>query len=304
MAERLWRVDVHALPWPMVEFYEGRGSSVTLYGWTDPLTGQRLLFKQYDKAAVRSVDWAVLRDIVFWTSGLPPPVARRLLPQLAVPSQLVFDADVLVGVVLRQAPAEFLSTDDHHSPREIQELGWRHERAQALGVRYFEPPHKLCLLGRLLLLICDLHEWGVVVGDLHPGNVLVTDDPRRPGVLLLDCDSWRLHGHYASRAKPARDPFPDPSRHYTQRADLYQAGLISVRCLMEYLAANDLDEHRFRKFMTSRQIRFLRSLLDPNVEVDRREVRRVAERWQARILPGGGMMNETSVGGREPWTSR
>jgi hypothetical protein len=146
----------------------------------------------------------------------------------------------------------------------------------------------------------------------------VTDDPRRPGLLLLDCDSWTLRGRHAFETKLAKYPFPgsgtqnptpdphphDTEPHYTQRADLYRAGLIAQRCLMENLAGNDLDEHRLRRFMTGRQVQFLRSLLDPAVKIDRQEVRNVGQDWVELVRPDGRMFKVTTVGGLERWTPR
>ncbi|MFD0468781.1 hypothetical protein ACFQ0B_11030 [Nonomuraea thailandensis] len=114
----------------------------------------------------------------------------------------------VTGILIRPAPEEmFAELRDRRVPRHLDELTRSPERVNALrehyGTRYYEPPYKLAVLGRLLSTVQWLHEQGYVVGDLQLRNAVFTIDPA-PAVYLLDCDSCLPVG--GRGALPEADP--------------------------------------------------------------------------------------------------
>ena len=81
-------------------------------------------------------------------------------------------------MVMEEAPSNFLQPIPGKSgrrARHAEALGRKYQEDMKPGTNYFPPPHKLALLGVLLERLIWLHDQHLVIGDLQPSNILVTD---------------------------------------------------------------------------------------------------------------------------------
>jgi hypothetical protein len=304
MSER-WRVERRELRLLRSDIHPHGGSSLGLH-LVDDGTGRQRLFKVYTPEVSSDVDDEAMEALLQWPASLSPQVRRVMLPQLAFPEAVVVDGSQVLGVLMSEASSRFTRVNRRNQRigRFIDQLSNTPAMASTVGATYFEPPHRLALLGSLLRLLADLHLHGVVVGDLQPQNILVTDDPREPAVLLLDCDALWIRGRHTLANLPLqaqRYMCPYAPWPLTEESDTYKAGLVAVRCLKDNESARPFDENHFRRFLPGWQVERLAAMIRPGRRVHREGLRELGAAWRARVGPGGELYNETDVGGVEPW---
>jgi hypothetical protein len=288
------------------QVYEGRGSSKALHRVVDS-TGRFGLYKEYKDDVVAELDAEALINLVTWPSTLDPQQRERLLPHLAHPFAIVTAARGRVaGVVMPEAPGHFFYRDRRGKvrPRTIDTLSTPRRMARTNHSLFFEPPHRLALLGRLLLLICELHDSGVVVGDLQPQNILVTGDPMAPAVMLLDCDSFWLQGRHAFGEPTDPETWRSPwmEKAFTGQTDLFKLALLVTRCMQE----DNRDWYPKRdvlaQYMPAHQVDRLEALLAQDAAVSAQQLRSLAGNWRTRVGSNGAMYNSTDTYLHAPWT--
>ncbi|NJP94084.1 hypothetical protein HCN51_32400 [Nonomuraea sp. FMUSA5-5] len=276
----------------------------------------RLLFKRYDEETLAGLDEDALLAMVRWRRELPrqdrAALDRRCAwPVAAVRSSTGSDAAPhgdgrIVGILIRPAPEQmFVGLRDRMVPRHLDELTRSPDRVEALreqyGTRYYEPPYKLAVLGRLLSTVQWLHERGYVVGDLQLRNAVFTIDPA-PAVYLLDCDSCVPAG--GRGALPEADPeqwkLPREGA-FTPESDYYKLAWALVRCLQESAETWTLDEAALARVLPSRHITLIKQCLDgPPESVDTARWRAAGESWRWLVTPGR-IYVETDANLREAW---
>jgi hypothetical protein len=265
----------------------------------------RFLFKRYDEETLAGLDKDALLAMVRWRRALPLQDRASLDRRCAWPVAVVW-ADGVTGILIRPAPERmFTESRDRLVPRHLDELTRSPERVSALreqyGTRYYEPPYKLAVLGRLLSTVQWLHERGYVVGDLQPRNAVFSVDPV-PEVFLLDCDSCVPIG--GRGALPEADPeqWKLPAEAgFSPESDYYKFAWAVVRCLQESAEAWSLDEEALTRVLPTRHLRLIRQCLDGAREpVDTARWRAAGESWRWLVTPEH-IYVETDSNLREAW---
>ncbi|WP_043619863.1 hypothetical protein [Nonomuraea candida] len=267
----------------------------------------RFLCKRYDQETLAGLDEDALLAMVRWRRDLPGQDRRTLDRRCAWPIAAVRgEGGRVVGILVRPAPERmFAGLRDRLTPRHLDELTRSPERVRALkehyDTRYYEPPYKLAVLGRLLATMQWLHEHGYVVGDLQLRNAVFTVDPA-PAVYLLDCDSCLPAG--GRGALPEADPeqwkLPREGA-FTPESDYYKFAWAVVRCLQESAEAWTVDEAALARVLPARHRRLIRQCLDGAPEsVDVERWRAAGESWRWLVTPER-IYVETDSNLREAW---
>ncbi|MEV0997090.1 hypothetical protein [Nonomuraea sp. NPDC050202] len=265
----------------------------------------RFLFKRYDEETLAGLDEDALLAMVRWRRELPRQDRAALDRRCAWPIAAV-GRDRITGILIRPAPEQmFVELRDRRVPRHLDELTRSPERVDALrdhyGTRYYEPPYKLAVLGRLLSTVQWLHEQGYVVGDLQLRNAVFTIDPA-PAVYLLDCDSCLPVG--GRGALPEADPeqwkLPREGA-FTPESDYYKFAWAVVRCLQESAETWSLDETALARVLPSRHRRLIEQCVDgAPASVDVERWRAAGESWRWLVTPER-IYVETDSNLREAW---
>ncbi|WP_433293012.1 hypothetical protein ACQP2F_29545 [Actinoplanes sp. CA-030573] len=135
--------------------------------------GEPYLFKRYHDELRDAVRPDELRKMLAWHRDRPAGDRAWLNVGAAWVRHLVWDGDRLAGLLLPQAPREFIAG---RQPRTLDTLAGD----QPVAV-------KRNAFGHLIAAVAWFHERGVVINDLHAYNVLVR--AAGDGVYLVDCDS-------------------------------------------------------------------------------------------------------------------
>ncbi len=285
--------------------YEGRGSSQALHRVVDQ-SGRSGLWKEYKEDVARAIDAELLTRLVQWPDTLTDRERERMLPHLAQPWAVVMQGDRVAGVVMPEAPQTFFYRDRRGRvrPRTIDTLSNSRRSSGQTSSPFFEPPHRLALLGRLLILVSELHDAGVVVGDLQPQNILVSADPLHPAVMVLDCDSFWLDGRHAfgSVTDPETWRSPWMGSSFTNQTDLFKLALLVTRCLQEDNRDWYPKREVLTQFMPTHQVERLEGLLAKEVTVSAQQLRGLAGNWRARVGSNGTMYNSTDQYLHAPWS--
>ncbi|WP_433593161.1 hypothetical protein [Nocardia sp. CA-145437] len=288
----------------------GEGGAAEIWRCTVP-DRDRMVFKRFRDEARADLDGDRLRQLVAWPRRLAAEDRERLLARCAWPSAVVTDGAEVVGVVLPEAPALYF----HHAgsgwkPRHFTRLAVPEQVAHRRGFEYYDFPHKLARLGRLLGDLDFLHDNGIVIGDLQPNNILVTSAvPAGQTVVtqnyFLDCDSFLIDGR---SAMPNLDPLPwrPPYTNddgFTATTDLFKFALLAIRCLAEDLAADRIDYQRFGQLVPVSDFGTLDALLtSPTPALTSADLRSLARAWQSVVRPDGGMFRRTDAVLLERWS--
>jgi hypothetical protein len=92
----------------------------------------------------------------------------------AWPQAAVTHGDTVIGVLMSEAPAKFfLRRNDKLEPCHFSNIAVTKERAAKINRPYYDFPHKVARFGHLLEALQLVHSYKIVVGDLHPGNILI-----------------------------------------------------------------------------------------------------------------------------------
>lgn len=270
------------------DVYRGRGSSVTLH--RVGLGSQTLLYKVYKPDF--SITRAPLEELVRWRLDLPTADRDYLDASSAFPSHIVTNDTGIAGICMQEAPSSFFFQQlrrDVMQARSLDYLSNTPAHAQTVGDSYFEPPHKMAILGDLLSFILWLHSRDVVIGDLNAENVLVSDKPGPGKFIALDCDSLWIAGR---SAMPKHEPPPmrcpwGPEDRFTEETDLYKFALLSVRCLQEDNAEDRPNHSYLAKIMPSDESHCLLSLLDREAWPSLSRIQALSRTWSRRMAPDG-----------------
>jgi hypothetical protein len=270
------------------DVYHGRGSSKTLH--RVGLGSQTLLYKVYrpDFPIGRSELEAVVR----WRMDLPAADREYLDARSAFPRHIITDGVAITGICMQEAPDPFFFTPTNGSMRRSRTLDYLSitpSHALTVGDTYFQPPHKLAVLGDILELILWLHTRDVVVGDLNAENILVSAAPGEVKFIALDCDSLWVAGRSAMpKHQPPTMRCPwEPGDTFNRATDLYKFSLLSVRCLQEENAEPEPDRDYLGKIMPSDEVDCLLSLLDPQSSASVARLQALSRTWNRRMAPNG-----------------
>lgn len=286
------------------QLYAGRGSSKALHRVTDPM-GRVGLWKEYKDEVSDTLDPDTLLRLVEWPSTLPPSRREAVEARMAFPWAVVRGGSRTIGVVMPEAGPQFFYYDrrQRSRPRTIDALSISRARAVAEEKQYFESPHKLALLGRVLALLADLQELDVVIGDLQPQNILVSADRLQPAIMLLDCDSLWLHGEQAFSEALDPDLWRSPFMHggFTAQTDLFKLALLVTRCLQEDNRIWGPDEHLLAAMMPVHQRALLTGLLEGDSRFNAAQLRVIARNWTARVTSEGKFLVTNDACAIGPW---
>lgn len=228
-------VSLHDLDLAPSGYAEG-ATSQSIHRVRNTLLWRGMLFKKYRDDVVSNaddLDVSALEARLQWMRELHPIQREYLLSICAFPQEIVYEDGDVVGFLMREARSVFLFEGGTNRPRHISELGRRAELSKP-DLPYFEPPHKLALLGQVLKQLVWLHEQGLVVGDLQPQNILVTESRSYRRVYFVDCDSFILNGVSVVRRREPDSWAVDASDgRYTRETDFAKFVLLTDRCLSE-----------------------------------------------------------------------
>ncbi|MEU1207490.1 hypothetical protein [Nocardia sp. NPDC005825] len=288
----------------------GEGGAAEIWRCTVP-DRDHLVFKRFRDEARADLDGDRLRQLVAWPRRLAPEDRERLLARCAWPSAVVTDGAEIVGVVLPEAPAGYFhNPGSGWKPRHFTRLAVPEQVATRRGFEYYDFPHKLARLGRLLGDLDFLHDNGIVIGDLQPNNILVTGaapagQPVVTDNYFLDCDSFLIDGH---SAMPNLDPLPWRPQYangdgFTPTTDLFKFALLAIRCLAEDLAADRIDYGRFGQLLPMSDFEAIDALLtSPAPALTSADLRSLARAWQSVVRPDGGTFRRTDTVLLERWS--
>ena len=187
-----------------------------------------------------------LREVVTWRAALPAKARATLDSVSAWPVRIVMDGRKAVGIVMLRAPSRFFFTFTPRSPNAtprsepitIQSLFEPAVDARSRGISTPDDDDLLTRLvscARLALFFRLLHEHGMVYGDLSQGNVLTSNEPGSPAIMVVDCDG--AHAASSSRAYQQRgtktwfSPEEEAKAPLDQLTDVYKLCIAILRIL-------------------------------------------------------------------------
>ncbi|RLK59047.1 hypothetical protein [Actinokineospora cianjurensis] len=199
-----------------------------------------VVYKEYSPRVVDDVDVDALRDFVGFAHELAPGVRAKLLATTAWPEAVVRKDGVVVGFLMRKAPAAYTTTMRFGEQTStelalVQFLLNPPEYLAARGLR-LSPRFRYEFLHDTATALDLLHGLGISVGDLSPNNMLFSLTARPRGY-FLDCDAMRLAGESVLPQVETPDwriSDVGPEELATPDSDTYKLGLLAVR-----LFAND-----------------------------------------------------------------
>ena len=269
--------------------------------------GQRLgLYKEYTPDKRRELNVPGLEFLVRWRQDLLPADRKFVDSFCAYPRVIVFDGLDVVGILMNEAPAAFLHMRPakEPQPRQADVLGRRRDMAREPEVSYFEPPHKLALLGVLLERLIWLHDQHLVIGDLQPSNILVTVGTDIREVYLIDCDSFWLGDLHAF---PPHAPYMwNVGRHDCSPAtDLAKFARLVARATCEDFSIGHFPGEELRERLPSQHVRQLERMWSVDPSFTTEKLRGMAHSWTnlVRSAPGRPptMYLWTDSAGRTRW---
>ena len=289
----------------------GRGGAAIVSRCVTP-DHQHVVVKLYNEQTRPKLIAPAIRELVALPAQLPSGDGNRLRELCAWPLATVIEDGSVVGVIMPEAPSAFFYTRNAQpAPRHFTRLAVQKEFAERKDHQYFDFPHKIARLGRLLSDLEFLHANGVVVGDLQPHNILTTAAVPVDSVstttqnYVLDCDSFIVRG---VSAMPQLDPLswrpPWEPEGFSETTDLFKFALLSVRCVAEDLAVTGIAFDRFGEIMHSADCEILRALLNsaqPGIRAS--DLASMARAWQSMVRPNGALFRRTDRTPREAWSS-
>jgi hypothetical protein len=247
------------------------------------------LYKEFTSDKRHELNVSSLEYIVRWRQDQPPDVRKSVDHFCAYPRVIVFEGPDVAGIVMNEAPAEFIQMHPAREPhaRQADVLGRRRERAREPEAPYFEPPHKLALLGVLLERLIWLHDRHLVVADLQPSNILVTSGTTSREVYLIDCDSFWLGDLHAF---PPHSPYmwDVGTDDCSPATDLAKFARLVARAICEDFSTDHFSADKLHEVLPSHHVRELERMwsVDPSFATER--LRSMADAWTklVRSVPG------------------
>ncbi|MFI9149329.1 hypothetical protein [Streptomyces sp. NPDC053367] len=190
-----------------------------------------VVYKQYRQRT--PVDGDVLKDMASLFSGIDYDRGQWLGEHMAWPAAVVEEQGRAVGFLMRAAPEEFY-IEPSFAPGTKRPAGFEFLLNSTDYIRRVigeepTPRQLLLLLADLARLLAELHELGVVVGDLSPKNVLFSFDPH-PHCFLMDCDSVQFRGRTVlPQVQTPSWEVPPGETVVSEAGDAYKFGLLAIR---------------------------------------------------------------------------
>ncbi|MDX6284349.1 MAG: hypothetical protein QOH03_5420 [Kribbellaceae bacterium] len=235
-----------------IESSSASGGLSTVHSCLTPDGGRQLL-KLYSDEAREELDAEALHLVV--EAPLVAPVQQPLWGHTCWPEAVVLDGGSIAGVLMPSASVEYFESPD--SPRHMNRIGRPPEDS---AWPYYQVPQKIARVGKLVGLVQQLHRRGVVVGDVHPRNVLIGAADAEPKVCLIDCDSVVVHGKSAFHPRQPLDwkiEVPSGGNDFSRATDYGKLGLLALRVLYEDFALNSFDLDALEVVLKRRDIDLL-----------------------------------------------
>ena len=182
----------------------GRGGQARVYlapGLPLPDAPGPLVYKEYKESSRPPAGG--LRALVDKRNRLDPATRGKLDACACWPLRVVEDRGVVMGVMLRLIPPDFIQERilQHtkvrkQSVREIQHLIVEPAMTRRFGMQCPTPAQRLVICRDFAAAVHRVHRMDLVIGDINARNALYRV-PDRPSVMLLDCDAVRIVGSAA-----------------------------------------------------------------------------------------------------------
>jgi len=206
-----------------------------------------MVYKEYKKAPLASLDVEALRSMPEFLESLPYVDGARLIELAAWPCRIVEDHGVVTGFVMPAIPDEFFCdfwTSNASVPSKVMaEFQHLLNDPQVIAARFggvgISDRQRYELLGKFVSGLQFLHQRGVSVGDISPKNLLFSLEPEA-GVYFIDCDAMRVNG--VSPSDQVETPgweVPTGEEKATAYSDRYKLGLLALRLLVGDQTARD-----------------------------------------------------------------
>jgi len=225
----------------------GQGGQGVVYKAPNVKTvfSRTMVFKEYKKATLASLDVDALKAIPEFLESLPYRDGAKLIDIAAWPCRIVEDRNRVIGFVMPSIPDDFF-TDFNTAKgqsRVVAEFQHLLNTPQVLAMRFggniITDRQKYELLRKVASSLSFLHERGVCVGDMSPKNMLFSlQGP--PSVYFIDCDAMRVKG--VSLSQQLETPgweVPRGEERATVFSDRYKLGLLAMRMILGEQDARD-----------------------------------------------------------------
>lgn len=199
-----------------------------------------MVYKEYKKATLASLDVQALRAMPDFLESLPYRDGARLIELAAWPCRIVEAGGIITGFVMPSIPerffCDFWTVNSVVPSRVVAEfqhlLNDPKVIAARLGGEGISDYQRYEVLRELILGLDFLHQHNVCVGDISPKNVLFSLGPD-PGVHFIDCDAMRVDG--VSPSDQVETPgweVPAGEEKATAYSDRFKLGLLALRLLV------------------------------------------------------------------------
>lgn len=244
------------------------------------------ILKRYDADTLTAGSRSALESLIAWRNQLGAQDRAELDSRATWPRAVVINSDEVVGVLLNIAPRGFwMEHEGQTQPRDIGVFGWR-DRS---GREFHAAPRGLAALGHLLQTILFLNERGVIVGDLHPVNVLAQAG-ESVTTYLLDTDAVVLNGRSALQFAE-QDRFRDdsaanwPVGGFSVFTDRYKWARIAAMVLGRNPSLR-LPDMQVESVTTERHFELLWALIKLDPSVTDYELSALTQAWGEAVSEG------------------
>jgi len=218
----------------------GQGGQGVVYKAPNVKTifSRRMVFKEYKKAALASLNVDALKAMPEFLENLPYRDGAHLIDIAAWPCRVVQDGARVIGFVMPSIPDDFFTdiTTARGNSRVVAEFQHLLNPPQVLAMRFGQKTlterQKYELLRRVASALSFLHERGVCVGDMSPKNMLFSLNGS-PSIYFIDCDAMRVKG--VSLTQQLETPgwaVPTGEERATVYSDRYKLGLLTLRLIL------------------------------------------------------------------------
>ena len=243
------------------------------------------LFKEFADAFRDHLDADALTSLVAWRLGLSDEDRRELDTFAAWPRLVIRDGPVTAGLVIPVAPSTFLLDETTATAPTARTLASLVRPGVDTGTAVMPIPRVLGAVGLVVRAMLWLHRRDVVVNDVQPDNILISEDGGR--VYLVDCDAMASPA-WGSVAGPAAPEYlrevladPDDQSPGTDFAKLAWCLIFLVLDDFSIRTLGDDELRRLRDFMPQSAVDLVLASRDPgNYQPNRvRDWQAVASIW-------------------------